>query len=977
MFSQNWTNIALINADDDWSGVPGVVGFRGDGLVSSTGVNPQTVVGESLVVDVNANQTNPNTFTTGGVSEFHIANPVVALQGSGTARAPYVQFHLNTTGFTNVNVSYNLRDVDGSTDNATQPVALQFRVGSSGSFTNVPAGFVADATTGPSLATMVTPVSVTLPVAVENKPLVQVRVITTDAGGSDEWVGVDDIVMNGIGGGATNPTGVGNANPSSVAAGSTTLLTVAVTPGTSPASTGIAVAANLSAIGGSNNQTFFDNGSNGDVTAGDNTFSFNATVAGGTSGGPKSLPATITDAQSRSGSANISLTVLAPTNPSGTGSANPNSVLPGASTLLTVNATPGTNPTSTGLNVTADLSSIGGSAAQPFADNGGNTFTFSATVAPGTTPGAKSLPVTISDAEARSGSTSITLTVEQPPMPLDHMVISQIYGGGGNASATYRNDYVELFNAGTVPFDLGGWTVQYASSTGAFWQVHPLGGVVQPGEYYLISMASGGANGALLPVANADSSINMSGTTGKVALVSNGDALSGECPLGDTGIVDFVGYGGAANCREGATNAPAPSNTTAIFRKNGGYTDTNANGPDFQTGTPNPRRTALISEIGPYVLNVDPRNNATTAPRDASLTVTFTEPVEVTGAWYDINCVSTGSHNDATVAGSGSSRIITPNVNFQPGEQCTATVFKDFVSDSDPDDGPNTNNLQANYTWSFTVATGAAPSYGPEVHLTMGNPNGATADTNQPNNYLMEKPEFALSYNRDRGTPNWVSWHLADEWIGTLGRVDTFRPDPAVPSDWYRVLHTDYVNSGFDRGHMVPNADRDPQTSIPINQATFLMSNMIPQAPDNNQGPWANMEGYLRTLLPGNEVYLGGRRRDRRRGQQRACDDYCQRPRHRPEPDLEGGAGAAEGRRRRRVARDLCDEDYCRRHAQHTGHQNHSMGDLHHHRGRGRASHRLRLLLEPARPHREVRRGGHERHQPSARYRCGRRAGQH
>ncbi|MCA1602909.1 MAG: DNA/RNA non-specific endonuclease, partial [Acidobacteria bacterium] len=138
----------------------------------------------------------------------------------------------------------------------------------------------------------------------------------------------------------------------------------------------------------------------------------------------------------------------------------------------------------------------------------------------------------------------------------------------------------------------------------------------------------------------------------------------------------------------------------------------------------------------------------------------------------------------------------------------------------------------------------------------MGNPNGATADLGQPNNYLMEKPEFSLSYNRDRGTANWVSWHLSDEWIGTLVRVDSFRADPQVPADWFRVSGFDYVGSGFDRGHMVPNADRDKETSTPINQATFLMTNMIPQAPANNQGPWANLEAHLRTLLPANEVYI-------------------------------------------------------------------------------------------------------------------------
>src|SRR5207244_4146947 len=111
--------------------------------------------------------------------------------------------------------------------------------------------------------------------------------------------------------------------------GGMTLLTVSVTPGANPTSTGLAVSADLTAIGGGASQTFFDNGTSGDVTAGDNVFSFQATVSMGTSSGGKTLPATITDSQARSGSASISLTVQpAPTNPTGVGAANPNMVQP-------------------------------------------------------------------------------------------------------------------------------------------------------------------------------------------------------------------------------------------------------------------------------------------------------------------------------------------------------------------------------------------------------------------------------------------------------------------------------------------------------------------------------------------------------------------------------------------------------------------------------------------------------------------------
>ena len=117
----------------------------------------------------------------------------------------------------------------------------------------------------------------------------------------------------------------------------------------------------------------------------------------------------------------------------------------------------------------------------------------------------------------------------------------------------------------------------------------------------------------------------------------------------------------------------------------------------------------------------------------------------------------------------GQNHYITPNVNFVAGEQCTVTIFKDQVNDQDLDDvGPNTDTLPANYVWSFTVSSGTAPPYPPDVHLTMGNPSGAIASIAQPNNYLMEKPEYTLSYTRDLGRSELgelasvrrVDWHL-------------------------------------------------------------------------------------------------------------------------------------------------------------------------------------------------------------------------
>ena len=195
-FSQDWSNIALITSNDDWTGVPSIQGFNGNGLTSSNNVDPRTVLDadDTGVIDVIANQSNPN-ISNGGVAEFDgIANPVVAYQGSGSADAPYLKIYLNTTGRQDINVKYNLRDVDGSADDSVQQVALHFRVGNSGSWTDVPAAYVADASSIGN--TLVTPIDVTLPAAADNTAEVQIRIMTTNASGSDEFIGVDDIEIS-------------------------------------------------------------------------------------------------------------------------------------------------------------------------------------------------------------------------------------------------------------------------------------------------------------------------------------------------------------------------------------------------------------------------------------------------------------------------------------------------------------------------------------------------------------------------------------------------------------------------------------------------------------------------------------------------------------------------------------------------------------------------------------------------------------
>ncbi len=167
----------------------------------------------------------------------------------------------------------------------------------------------------------------------------------------------------------------------------------------------------------------------------------------------------------------------------------------------------------------------------------------------------------------------------------------------------------------------------------------------------------------------------------------------------------------------------------------------------------------------------------------------------------------------------------------------------------------NIDNISITDYIAPTPTPTATPPPSTSVHLTMGNPSGATANIAVPTNYLMEKPQYALAYHRDNGRPNWVSWHLDTSWLGSTPRQDDFRPDTTLPAGWYQVLATDFSGSGYDRGHMCPSGDRT--SSVANNSATFLMTNMIPQAPTNNQQTWANLESYCRTLAnAGNELYI-------------------------------------------------------------------------------------------------------------------------
>lgn len=220
-----------------------------------------------------------------------------------------------------------------------------------------------------------------------------------------------------------------------------------------------------------------------------------------------------------------------------------------------------------------------------------------------------------------------------------NVVISQVYGGGGNFGATYTNDFIELLNTGSTTADVSNWSVQYASATGSSWQVTALPpATLAPGQYFLVQEAKGSGGTTPLPTPDQAGTIAMSAASGKVALVNSATGLScGATCHAASGVVDYVGYGSATD----AEGSPAPglSNTTADLRST--CTDTDNNSADFAAGDPTPRNSAGTFGCGyptvPVVTSHTPTSGASDVSASADISITFNMPVTLTDPWYDIS----------------------------------------------------------------------------------------------------------------------------------------------------------------------------------------------------------------------------------------------------------------------------------------------------------------------------------------------------
>ncbi len=452
-----------------------------------------------------------------------------------------------------------------------------------------------------------------------------------------------------------------------------------------------------------------------------------------------------------------------------------------------------------------------------------------------------------------SGTPTPTPTPTPSPTPTPgagSVVISQFQTGGGSA----EDEFIELHNAGADPVDLNGYHLVYRSATGtidvgpfATWTAST---VLQPGQYYLV--AASGYDGS--PAAN----MTYSPATCMCSMGVAGGGLALRPSLGGT-PVDMVGWGTGTNAFIEGTVTAAPPVNDSRSRLNNGCQDTNNNANDFAATSPSaPRNQAstpfLCSGNSGANLFASIGANPTTVAPNASVLFTVTvipattppsTNIGVEGNLSSIGGLATqpffdnGTNGDVTAGDNVFSFSATIPAGTSGGSYTISAVAHDAEARS------------VNLNQTITVN---APFPGDDP-LLFGNPSNATPDVADENNYLMFKPQYSLSYNRSKATPNWTAWRLDSTWIGSADRQDDFRPDPALPAGWYAVADNDYSGSGFDRGHMCPSGDRT--RSVPDNSATFLMTNMVPQLGANNQGPWNDLENYCRTLVgQGNEIYI-------------------------------------------------------------------------------------------------------------------------
>ncbi len=491
-------------------------------------------------------------------------------------------------------------------------------------------------------------------------------------------------------------------------------------------------------------------------------------------------------------------------------------------------------------------------------------------------------------------------------------------GAGAQTAAT--NEFVELYNQTDAQVNMSGWTLVTSDNTGTAKFVAPAGASIPARGHFLVTGASyslpTAADGSLsadipdgagVALFNNAASFTTGAQLDAVGFSSVPSALfregAGLAPAG--GITTDGEYSFARKLNSGVAQATGDNLADFVFiATDGGSYD----GQQATLGAPSPeaRNSPVQRNAQIKAALIDPQAASTAAPnrvRDTTpnscggpnctlgtLTIRrkFTNKtgapvttlrfriVDITtlgsasagGTQADLRALTSADVN-VTLTNGTSVPVSGLTLDMPPTQTLGGGLHSTLSAGSITTASPLGINAAINVQFVLGVQQGGsyrlllnveAPA--PDVpvsnseHLVMGNPSNAATDVNMPLNYLLDKAQYAVSYNRDRGTPNWVSWHLDTSWTTGGGtRQDDFREDPSLPVDFYHVQGTDYSGSGFDRGHHCPSADR--LRSNADNSVTFFMTNMMAQAPDNNQGPWEVLESYSRSLLSaGNELYI-------------------------------------------------------------------------------------------------------------------------
>lgn len=319
--------------------------------------------------------------------------------------------------------------------------------------------------------------------------------------------------------------------------------------------------------------------------------------------------------------------------------------------------------------------------------------------------GTETITITLTSASNGYSITTATATIDLtdnetvPPV-----VINEVYGGGGNSGATWKNDFIELYNNSSTAVSLAGWSVQYAGSSGTTWQVTNLSGSIPANGYYLIQQAAGTATGTFsnLPAPDATGTIPMSATAGKIALVINTTPLSGSCPAGP--IADLVGYG-SANCFEGTAPTPAPSATHSVQRVTTGA-DNNQNNTDFGLLSPPTPTNSQVDVIAPTITSLSPADGTTGMNTSFIATITFSENIQKGTGTITIKRVADGSTEQTIDVTNSSVSTSGTSASFGVHSLQFGTDYYIEVSNGAFKDAANNNfaGITGATAWNFSTA---------------------------------------------------------------------------------------------------------------------------------------------------------------------------------------------------------------------------------------------------------------------------------